>query len=229
MNLFSTSNRYLSRQLTPAVKAIFLINCAVFIGIQVAFNIRREDSYGVEAFINFALAEDPGVSLPRFHLWQFFTYMFTHEAPLHFFVNMVILWFLAPELEYRWGTGRFWNFYLFVGVLAGIFHAMVALTSGYRMPPMIGASAALFGVMFAFGVYYPERVAYVFGMVPVRMKYLIPAFMAVEFVLLFGGAAGLLKQHPVSNIPHLSGLGWAYLYLSLYHRNYNLTRWRFLG
>lgn len=229
MNPLSTLNRYLSRQLTQAVKAVFLINCAVFLALQTAFVVWSEQIHGVRAFIRFALAEDPSVSLPNLYLWQFITYMFTHVAGMHLFVNMVVLWFFAPELEYRWGSGRFWNFYLVVGAAAGLFHALVAATSGYDMPPMIGASAPIFGILFAFGVYYPERVAYVFGLVPVRMKYLIPAFMAVEFFLLFGAAAGYIRQHPVSNIPHLSGLGWAWLYLSMYHRNYNLTRWRYLG
>lgn len=220
MDLIYRINRFLSFHLTPAVKKIFVINCLVFLAIQVGFQFVPNL---VAHLIHDVLAENPALSLRRFFLWQFLTYMFVHADGMHILFNMVTLWFFAPDLEDRWGSSRFWRFYLTTGIGAGIFHSLVALVTGREMEPIIGASGALFGVLFAFACYYPYRRVYIYGLIPVLMMWLVPGVILIELFALRG------TTDNISHITHLSGVLVAFLYLSRYHRTTDFTRWRFMS
>jgi membrane associated rhomboid family serine protease len=221
MDFLVRIDRFLAQHLSPAVRMIFLINCGVFL-----FFILLSFFGGIAPVANFTellatlVANDPRLSIGRFMIWQFVTYMFVHFTPFHLLFNMLILWFFAPPLERRWGTARFWNFYLAVGAGAGLIYAILSLTSG-RTAAVIGASGAIYGVMTAFAAYYPNAMVYVWGIFPIQMKYLVAIIILFDFIALRD------PYSPISHLTHLAGLGVAYLYLSRYHRTYDITRWRY--
>ena len=217
MDLINQINRFLSRHLTPAVKTIFLINVGVFLTIQILWSFAPELKF---RFVELAW-EDPQVSLRRFRIWQFLTYMFVHEQGFHILFNMIILWFFSPELEHRWGTRRFWAFYLITGIGAGFFHSAVGMISTRDVLPIIGASGAIYGVMLAYAAYFPNRTVLVWGILPVLMKYLIAFIVIMDLMM-------LRADDGVSHFTHLAGGVVAFAYLARYHRTTDVTRWRYL-
>ena len=230
MDPLAQLNHFLSRHLSPAVKKILLINVVVFLAIQIGYQIGLErtsisDPRNVGEWILDWVWENPRQSLGRFFIWQFLTYMFVHEQGMHLLFNMIILWFFGPELEHRWGTRQFWRFYLITGAGAGLLHAGIAMTraglGGPHMSPIIGASGALFGVLFAFGTYYPDRTVLLWGVIPVMMKYLVAGIIVIEVLT-------LPAQDGVSHLTHLTGLAVAFVLLSRYHHTTDFRRWRYM-
>lgn len=220
MDLWYRLNRFLSDHLTPAVRLIFLINVGFFLLFQIL--LLFIPNLGDWAL--YALAEIPVLSIFRLNLWRFVTYMFLHLAGLHLLFNMMVLWFFAPDLESRWGTPRFWRFYLITGAGAGVIHAIISLATGREAGPMLGASGALYGVLLAYAAYYPSRVVLVWGILPIQIRYL------VGFIVLFSlFALGRQSDQGVSHITHLAGLVVAYFYLSRYHHTPDIRRWRYMN
>jgi membrane associated rhomboid family serine protease len=223
MDLLVRIDRFLAQHLSPAVRLIFMINCGVFLFFFILSFFAAVGPVGnFTGLLWTLLANDPQLSIGRFMIWQFVTYMFVHSivSPFHLLFNMLILWFFAPPLERRWGTGRFWNFYLVVGAGAGLIFAALSLTSG-RAGAVIGASGAIYGVMLAFAAYYPNAMVYFWGIFPIQMKYLVAIIILFDFIMLRD------PYSPVSHLTHIAGLVVAYLYLSRYHRTYDITRWRY--
>ncbi len=113
-----------------------------------------------------------------FTIWQFFTYMFLHGGFGHIFWNMFGLWMFGTELEYNWGTRDFLKFYFVCGIGGGL---LVWLTSFFGLSSYlgatIGASGAIFGLLVAFGLMWPDRMIYIFGILPLR---------AIQFVMIYG-------------------------------------------
>lgn len=214
-------NLWLDRHLTRAAKLILLANCSVFLAFWflAAFGLR--DTHNQLVYI---LGDRPEL---WYRLWQYFTYMFVHVEIFHLAFNMLIVWFFAPGLEMRWGTQRFWAFYLFCGVGGAVLHAVLSfipieIFTRERIGPVIGASGALFGVMLAYAAYWPDQTVLLWGLVPVKMRYLIPGIVVLEFFFLGRGDSG------ISNMMHLTGLGTAYFYLTRYHHTADITRWRYM-
>jgi len=224
MDLFAQLDRYLARYLSPAVRIIFLINCGAFLFFAVLnfFGAAGGPLSRVADLLVRLLANDPALSVGRGMIWQFVSYMFLHFDPLHLIFNMFILWFFAPALERRWGTMRFWNFYLVVGAGAGFLYALLTFLSGRAQGPVIGASGALYGVLLAFAAYYPNSMVYVWGIFPIAMKYLVGIIILFDFIAMRNPASN------VSHLTHMTGLAVAFFYLSRYHRTSDLTRWRYL-
>jgi membrane associated rhomboid family serine protease len=224
MDLLVQFDRFLSRHLSPAVKTIFLINCGVFIFFMFARLFPGfGEGYSFADNVALALANTPRLALGRFMIWQFVTYMFVHFDPFHLLFNMLVLWFFAPSLERRWGTLRFWNFYLVVGAGAGFFYALFTVFSGGAHIPVIGASGALYGVMLAFAAYYPNARVYVWGIFPIAIKYLVGIVVLFDFM-----SALSQRATGISYLTHLCGFAIAFLYLARYHRTSDITRWRYL-
>lgn len=137
--------------------------------------------------------------------WGPVTYMFVHASLGHLFFNMLMLFFFGPPLEAKWGEREFLKFYLICG-LGG-----AALSYAFLPHTIVGASGALFGVMLAFAMNWPNAPIYVFGIFPVLAKYLV-GFMALASILSAvdsaqGGAGG------IAHFAHLGGLVAGYLYL----------------
>jgi len=134
-------------------------------------------------------------------LYQPFTYMFFHGGIAHIFFNMFVLWMFGTEIEFRWGSKRFGRFYI-LGGLAGALLTLIVQSS--QNIPMIGASAAIYGVLVAYWVMFPNRYLYLYFLFPIKVKWAIPGLMIIGF--LFGGIH-------VAHFAHLGGAIFGFLYM----------------
>jgi len=115
-------------------------------------------------------------------IYQVFTYMFMHAGFGHILFNMFALWMFGSEVEQTWGSARFGRFYILAG-LAGA--ALTLIVRSGQAIPMVGASAAIYGVLVAYWLMFPHRMLYIYFMFPIKVKYAIPGMMILGF--LFGG------------------------------------------
>jgi membrane associated rhomboid family serine protease len=145
-------------------------------------------------------------------VYQLVTYMFIHAGLFHILFNMLALWMFGTELERVWGTRFFLKFYFITGIGAGCLTILLSLMpigplSQLYGQDIIGASGAIYGLLLAYAMYFPERRIYMYFVFP------IPARI---FVLIMGAIAlfsSISESGGVANATHLSGLLVAYLYL----------------
>ncbi|MDX2168406.1 MAG: rhomboid family intramembrane serine protease [Deltaproteobacteria bacterium] len=142
----------------------------------------------------------------RFAPWQLLTYGFLHAGVGHLFFNMFAVYMFGGRMERTWGSGRFAVYYLVCLISAGLAQLAVGLLSE-SVAPSLGASGAVFGLLLAFGVTYPnERVVLLIPPIP------MPAWL---FVTLYGGlelVLGLSGWQPgVAHFAHLGGMLGGYL------------------
>jgi membrane associated rhomboid family serine protease len=183
--------------ISPAVKWIIIANTAMFI-----------ISLGID--INPYLGLVPERVVEQGWLWQLATYMFLHAGAVHILFNMLGIWMFGTELERLWGTKFFVRFYAVTGLGAGLTVLTVGLLPFDATAPTyhaatIGASGALYGLLMAFALYYPDRPILMFLLFPVPAKYFVIIIGAMAFLAGPGGE--------ISNAAHLGGLLFAYLYL----------------
>ena len=185
--------------LTFAVKWIIIINVVIFVITMFASNIVQY----------FGLI--PEVVLERGWLWQLVTYMFLHAGPMHILFNMLGVWMFGVELERRWGTNFFIKYYAVCGIGGGLTFIAVSLLPFAATAPAyetvtVGASGALFGLLIAYAIYWPER--------PILLLiFFVPAKV---FVMIYGALALLNTFQPsrgVADAAHLGGMVFGYLYL----------------
>ena len=155
-------------------------------------------------FMSFLALWPPGTN---FWPWQLFTYMFLHGGLGHLFFNMLALWMFGMELENTWGSKKFLVYYILCGVGAGITNSLVAMMLGQTWPT-VGASGAVFGVLIAFGMLFPDRPIYLYFLLPVRAKYFIAAYIAME---LFYGVSG--TSDGIAHFAHLGGAAVGLVYM----------------
>jgi membrane associated rhomboid family serine protease len=177
--------------LTPVVKRLLIANVAAFVA-----TLLVGQSF---AFDWFAFQPTRIIFRP----WGVVTYMFLHGGLMHLAVNMLVLFFFGPPLENRWGSREFLKYYAICG-LGG-----VALSYVFLPVAVVGASAAIYGLMLAFALNWPDAPIYVWGIFPVKAKWLV-AFLFVLSVLnaMEGGAGG-----GVAHFAHLGGFLTGLLYL----------------
>jgi membrane associated rhomboid family serine protease len=142
-----------------------------------------------------------------FRPWQYVTYMFMHGGFGHIFFNMLALWMFGIELAELWGAKRFLAFYLICGIGAGIIHSLVSLIAG-DAAQTVGASGAIMGVMVGFGMAFPDRMVLAFFFFPLRARYAVLLFAAID---LFSGVSG--SNDHVAHFAHLGGALVGYLLL----------------
>ena len=133
------------------------------------------------------------------YLWQPFTYMWLHSTQfMHILFNMVALWMFGGQLEQLWGSRRFLNFYLTCGIGAGFFIFVWNLAFGNFAVPTVGASGAIFGVLTAFSLLWPNQTIWlVIPPIPLRAIYFIPLLFVMQFIM--GGGN-------ISHAGHLGGV-----------------------
>jgi membrane associated rhomboid family serine protease len=179
-------------QLPPVTKALMLICTAMFC-VQSLFG------YWVEGF----LALWP-LGSGHFMPWQLITYAFLHGDMLHLFFNMLGLWMFGSEIEQIWGRQRYLQF-LLASALSGAL-AQLLIAPLIAMPgPTLGASGALFGLLLAFGMMFPDRVIMpLFPPIPMKAKIFVAVFGGMELLFGLSGRSG------VAHFAHLGGMlgGW---------------------
>jgi len=137
-------------------------------------------------------------------LWQLGTYLFLHGGFFHILFNMLALWMFGSELEWLWGTKRFTRFYFITGVGAALCSTVVAPNSTI---PIIGASGAIYGILAAYGILFPDRILLLYFVIPIKAKYFVLILGALAFWSSLGASGG-----GVAHIAHLGGMlfGWLY-------------------
>jgi membrane associated rhomboid family serine protease len=149
----------------------------------------------------------------QFRVWQLVTYMFVHGGLLHLLFNMFALWMFGAELERLWGTRFFLKFYFVTGIGAGLLTVLFSMlplgfTGQLYVSDIIGASGAIFGLLLAFALYFPDQPVYMYFLFPIRARTFV---MIIGAITLYSSIAD--SGSGIANITHLSGLLVAYLYL----------------
>ena|SRR4249920_2772485 len=143
----------------------------------------------------------------NFEAWQLVTYSFLHGNVPHIFFNMFALYMFGSDVERLFGS-RFFTAYYFVSVLAAaICHLVVTTWMGAEPVPTVGASGGIYGVLLAYGLYFPHRrVMLLFPPIPMSARMLVVVYAVLELVLgVTGTAAG------VAHFAHLGGMLGGYL------------------
>jgi membrane associated rhomboid family serine protease len=206
--------------LTPAIKVLIGANVATFVV-----------SLIVPA-ITLRLGLRPAEVIGQLHVWQPVTYMFLHAGILHLLFNMLSLWMFGVELERMWGSKFFTKYYFATGIGAALTTLLLSFVPGsfgqlLKYALTIGASGAIYGVLLAYGMYFPNRPIYVYGIFPLPAKYLVMIMGGISLLSSMGGPGG-----GVAHTTHLGGLLVGYLYLKgtrthlLSEIQYRLLKWR---
>lgn len=180
---------------TDAIKILVSVNFGIFLLQTVA---RTEGLF----FPLFGLV--PKMVWSEFMIWQPFTYLFFHGGIWHVLINMFVLWMFGSELERIWGKGHFLKFYFVTGVGAGLVTMIFGLNS---MTPIVGASGAVYGVLLAYGLTYPNRTVYLYGIIPIKSLWFVIGIGVIAFMSSFDNVS------QISHFTHLSGMMIGYLML----------------
>jgi len=143
--------------------------------------------------------------------WTLLTYQFLHGGPGHIFFNMLVLFFFGPRLEMRLGSRHFLGLYLVsgvVGAIAHILYTMLPISGGGMMTPMIGASAAVYGVMLGYARFWPRDKILIWFVIPVEIRMAVIGLTVLSLVWGLGAVGG-----NIAHFAHLGGFlgGWLYL------------------
>jgi membrane associated rhomboid family serine protease len=183
---------------TPGVKILLIAAAAVFFLQALAqrfLGIYLEPLFGLV----------PSLAIRRFFLWQPVTYLFLHGGLFHLGFNLLVLWMFGCELERVWGKRFFLRFFFVCGTGAGL---CVALLTPSSLIPTIGASGALYGILLAYGLLFPNRQILLWFLFPIRAKHFVLVIGAIAFY-----STLTLPGSSISHLAHLSGLLIGYIYL----------------
>jgi len=192
--------------MTPGVKNLLFANIAVFL-LQFLAPALNETLVRLFGLV-------PLLAFNHFFLWQFVTYMFLHGGFSHIFFNMFALWMFGVELERTWGTREFLKYYFLTGIAAGL---STALFSWGSIIPTIGASGAIYGILAAYALFFPDRYVYMYFLFPIKMKYLALILGALEFFSAYNQA-----QTGIAHAAHLGGMVVGFFYLRFKYRQWKI-------
>lgn len=175
---------------------------------------------------------------PNFHIYQLFTYMFAHGGLSHMFFNMFALWMFGCIVERTCGSRRFLTYYIACGVGAGLFQEAAQyaefayLTAGHfgsiseaaaiysnmlQLWTTVGASGAVYGILLAFGMLYPEERIFIFPLpVPIKAKWFVMIYAALELFLTIG-----MSNDGVAHLAHLGGMAVGYVIIRHWRKQQN--------
>jgi membrane associated rhomboid family serine protease len=187
----------------PGVKLLLTANVAVFLISLVGSIFIR----GFAELIDHLFGLQP-IAVFHGYIWQLFTWMFLHADFSHIGFNMLSLWMFGVVLEGTWGTRRFLRYYFICGVGSGICVVLGALIFHQLATVTVGASGAIFGVLLAFGIMYPNAPVLMFFVFPVPARYFVIFMGAISFFFVASGSSG-----NVSHVAHLGGILVGYLYM----------------
>jgi membrane associated rhomboid family serine protease len=182
------------------VKFLLIINIVVFVLVELS---------GQQSLLFRTFGLVPSLVWSKFKIWQLFTYLFIHGGIFHIFFNMFVLWMFGKDLESQWGKMEFLLFYFVCGIGAGLITVLFSVNS---IVPIVGASGAIYGLLLAYGFTYPNQMVYLYGLVPIKVKYMVLGLGAIAFF-----ASLSASQSNVSHITHLSGMviGLIFIYFNI--------------
>jgi len=184
------------------VKWLLISNVAIFIIGFFAGLLRLDRPLGILALV-------PVEVVRNLFVWQLATYLFLHGGFGHILWNMLALWMFGADIESVWGTRRFLQFYFFCGVGAGICVVLFNYVLPWGNPgvPTIGSSGAIFGILLAYAMLYPDRTILFSFLIPIKVKYFVMIIGAIAFLSSFQANTG------VSEFAHLGGLLFGYVFM----------------
>ncbi len=190
----------------PVIKNLMIINGIVFLfemlGQQISIG------YGA-TFYDLIVKYFALVPLGYgFYPWQLITYQFMHAGFMHIFLNMFALWMFGMEVENLWGSKKFLIFYLTCGIVAGIFQLVFPPLFNEPLGYTIGASGAIFGVLIAFGMLFPNRYIFIWFLIPLKAKYFVALYVLIEFFSLPQGG-------DIAHLAHLGGALAGFIYIMI--------------
>jgi membrane associated rhomboid family serine protease len=181
--------------ITRAVKYLLIMCVGVFLFQQLA-----------PPTVVFLFGLVPVLLWKKYFVWQLGTYIFLHGSFFHLLFNIFALWMFGCEIERQWGTRRFVKYFLVTGIGAGICYALV---SPGQSIPVVGASGAIYAILLAYGVIFPNRMIYVWFLFPIRAKYFVMIFGAIELYASITGTTG-----GIAHVAHLGGMLFGYIYMN---------------
>ncbi len=134
--------------------------------------------------------------------WQPVTYLFLHGGWFHIIFNMFALWMFGSDLERQWGGRQFLFYYFLTGIGAGLFDVLLRPSSPF---PTIGCSGAIYGLLLAYGLLFPDRPILLWLIIPIKAKWFVIIMGLIEF---FGSPGS-----GVDHLAHLGGMLVGFLYL----------------
>jgi len=184
--------------LPPAIKVLIATNVAIFLLMWLM-------PVGLRQAVQEFLGLVPAAIFEAFRVWQPVTYMFLHDSDEigHILINMLALWMFGTELERLWGTKAFLRYYFATGIAAAVTTILVSLapfpsTARLFYTVTIGASGAIYGLLLAYGLTFPNRPIYIYFIFAIPAKY---------FVMIMGAIAVLSSMGSGSRIAHITHLG----------------------
>lgn len=192
----------------PGVRVLIALNLAVFVVAQ----------FVPAAALYARLGLVPAAVVNHGQWWQVVTYLFTHAGLGHLVLNMLMLWMFGAVIERRWGTREFVAYFFITGIGAGICSILMNTQS---LVPVVGASGAIFGILVAFAMMFPESVILMFFFVPMKMKHAVVVLAGINLL-------GALSNpgSGVAYIAHLGGGLVGFLYLKGEAIRIRLRSWR---
>lgn len=221
---------YIQRNTTPpVVKNLIIANCVALLATELL-------PFGNDIIERFALFN---VESPFFHTYQVFTYMFLHGGVSHLFFNMFALWMFGNTLENIWGPNRFLLFYFVCGIGAGLVQELVqyiqyvTTLQGYenvriaanQIIPMseylnllttVGASGAVYGILLAFGMMFPNSTLYIYFAIPIKAKWFVIIYGVIELF------SGFTSVDNVAHFAHLGGMLFGLILILYWKKKGNL-------
>jgi len=193
----------------PVIKYLLISNVAIFIIQFFIFPAIKVGGIPLSSYFMHYFALNPiGIKEFPFYPWQLLTYLFMHGNFWHLFMNMFALWMFGMELENIWGSKKFLGYYLMCGIGAGLSNLLIAPLFADTMFPTIGASGSVYGILVAFGMLFPDREIFLYFLFPIKAKYFVLIYMAIE-LLSVGSNTG------IAHAAHLGGglIGFLYIWL----------------
>jgi membrane associated rhomboid family serine protease len=190
--------------MTPWVKRLLIANFAVFFAQALVPPVMR---YG--ALVPIALPQHP---------WTAVTYMFLHGGLLHIGLNMLVLYFFGPRLEYRLGARHFLGLYFVSGIAAAAFSFFTPYAT------IVGASGAIYGVMLAYAHYWPRDRLYLYFVIPVEARWVVLGLTGLAIYGIVRTSMGV--SDGIAHHAHLGGFAGAWIYLRVMNRTSAAARFK---
>ena len=158
----------------------------------------------IDPILYFGLHPKDVIHFP-FFIWQVATYLFLHGGWAHIIFNLLALWMFGSDLERLWGPRRFLFYFFFTGIGAGIFNVLLQPN---ETTATIGNSGAVYGILLAYGLLFPDRQILIWFVIPIKAKWLVLIMGVLEFANSLS-----LPGSNISHIAHLGGMLFGFLYL----------------
>ncbi len=184
------------------------------IAVNIAVHLFKSFSSSPAAIIHL-LGLSPKLVVTQLYVWQPLTYMFLHADFWHIFFNMLMAWFLGNTLESVWGPKKFLKYYISCGLGGAVFSAIFTFSG----PPVIGASAAVFGLYLAYAMLFPNNYVFIYFLFPVKAKHLVTFLAVIQLAQGIAGPAG------IAYFAHLGGMAAGLLFFKKEIKSSQLWIW----